>query len=276
MYARTVIIKIVVFIIAFSLLFWAVRITNLIPQVKLTEDIKSIPVLFGAGNFLFSILSGFVIQVQWRKWDVLMDATRGEVSTLRQLYVVAHHFPVKERNLIRYHIFRYLDTYVKVNTNPQGPDLTFRSKKIDDALIRVEDTMFDASKLYPDIGTLAFTYLTRAMEYREIKLQSSMHSLPVPIRIFLFFATASVIIGSLFLPFKDLMFNYYFTLIIASLAYGIILIVDDFDHPFKPGIYYLSVDAYRHLRSEIKSKLEYYAFDFKKAAEKEKLIDLDA
>jgi hypothetical protein len=239
----------------------------------LNDDIKSIPTLFGVGNFLFSIISGFVIQVQWRKWDILMDATRSEVGTLRQLYVVAHHFPVKERNDIRYHIYRYLDIYVKVNSNLKGKDLLFRSKKIDDALIRVEDTMFDVSTRYPDIGTLAFTYLTRAMEYREIKLQSSSHRLPMPIKIFLFFATASVIIGSLFLPFHDLMFNYYFTLIVGCLAFGILLIVDDFDHPFRPGIYYLSVDAYRNLRTEIKNKLEYYAFDFDKANTKELKIE---
>ncbi len=276
MYARVVVIRIVTFIFAFTVLFWVVRLSNVLPQARLEEDIKSIPTLFGVGNFLFSILSGFVIQIQWRKWDILMDATRGEVSTLRQLYVVAHHFPVRERNDIRFHIYRYLDTYVKVNTHTKGKDLTFRSKKIDDALIRVEDTMFDVSKRNPDIGTLAFTYLTRAMEYREIKLQSSSHRLPVPIRIFLLFATASVIIGSFFLPFNNLMFNYYFTLIDALLAFGIILIVDDFDHPFRPGIYYLSVDAYRHLRNEIKNKLEYYAFDFDKAEEGELLSDHDA
>ena len=117
MYARTIIIKIVIFSIAFSLLFWVVKSLNILPQEKLNNDIKSIPTLFGAGNFLFSIISGFVIQAQWRKWDILLDATRGEVSTLRQLYVVAHHFPIKERNDIRYHIYRYLDIYVKVNMN---------------------------------------------------------------------------------------------------------------------------------------------------------------
>jgi hypothetical protein len=269
MYARLVIIRMVVYIAVFTVLFWAVRMSNIIPQAKLDADMQSIPTLVGAGNFLFSIISGFIIQAQWRKWDILMDATRGEVSTLRQLYVVAHHFPVRERNDIRFHIYKYLDVYVRVNANPKGQDLWFRSEKIDEALLYVEDTMFAASKKYPDIGTLAFTYLTRAMEYREIKLQSSIHRLPIPVRIFLFVATASVIIGSLFLPFHDLMLNYYFTLVVALLAFGILLIVDDFDHPFRPGIYYLPVDAYRQLRNEIKKKLEYYSFDFKKAETKE-------
>ncbi len=198
-----------------------------------------------------------------------MDATRGEVSTLRQLFIVAHHFSVKESNDIRFHIYRYLDTYCKVSTNAKGKDLLYRSRKVDEALMRIEDTMFAVSKRNPDVGNFAFTYLTRAMEYREIKLQSSVHRLPLPIRVFLIFATGSVIVGSLFMPFINLIYNYYFTLIVASLAFGIIMIVDDFDNPFRPGIYYLSVDAHRELLNEIHSKLEYYAFDFKKAEKKE-------
>jgi len=183
---------------------------------------------------------------------------------------------VKERNDIRFHIYRYLDTYCKVSSKAKGKDLLYRSRKVDEALMRIEDTMFAVSKRYPDIGNLAFSYLTRAMEYREIKLQSSVHRLPLPIRVFLLFATGSVIIGSLFLPFVNLMYNYYFTLIVASLAFGIIMIVDDFDNPFRPGIYYLSVDAHRDLRNEIRHKLEYYAFDFTKAEEKELAIDHNA
>src|SRR5579862_4383685 len=132
MYARSVLIKLVVFIAGFTLLFGIVRLSGILTQTALNTDLKSIPVLFGAGNFLFSIISGFVIQAQWSKWDTLMDATRGEVSTLRQLFIVAHHFPVKERNDIRYHIYRYLDTYCKASSNAKGKDLLYRSRKVDE------------------------------------------------------------------------------------------------------------------------------------------------
>jgi hypothetical protein len=269
MYARSVIIKLITFVVAFTLIFWGVRMSNILPQALLNTDLKSIPILFGAGNFLFSIISGFVIQAQWSKWDTLMDATRGEVSTLRQLFIVAHHFPVKERNDIRFHIYQYLDIYCKENARAKGKDLLYRSRKIDEAMVRIEDTMFAVSKRYPEIGDQAFSYLTRAMEYREIKIQSSVHQLPLPIRVFLLFATGSVIIGSLFIPFENFMFNYYFSVVVALLAFGIIMIVDDFDNPFRPGIYFLSVDAHKELRNEIRHKLEYYAFDFKKAEKKE-------
>jgi hypothetical protein len=275
MYARSVVFKLVVFVIGFTLLFWAVKISGVLPQAGLIADLKSIPVLFGAGNFLFSIISGFVIQAQWSKWDTLMDATRGEVSTLRQLFIVAHHFPVKERNDIRFYIYKYLDIYCTTASKAKGKDLIYRSRKVDEAMVRIEDTMFVLAKRYPDIGNQAFTYLTRAMEYREIKLQSGIHRLPLPIRVFLLFATGSVIIGSLFMPFSNLMYNYYFTVVVASLAFGIIMIVDDFDNPYRPGIYYLSVDAHKELRNEIRSKLEYYAFDFAKAEAKENTRGFD-
>jgi hypothetical protein len=212
MYARSIILKLIIFISVFSVVFWVVRLNNILPLDKLNQDIKSIPTLFGVGNFLFSIISGFVIQQQWRKWDILMDASRGEVSTLRQLYVVAHHFPVKERNNIRFHIYQYLDILIK---SMKVKDFRYRTPKVDEALIRIEDAMFAVSKKYPDIGTFAFTYLTRAMEYREIKLQSNSHHLPTMIRVFLYFATGAVFISSLFLPFVNLIYNYYFTLVAA-------------------------------------------------------------
>jgi len=269
MYARSIIIKLVIFVVGFSIVFWLVRLSGILSLKSLNADMKSIPVLFGAGNFLFSIISGFVIQSQWHKWDTLMAATRGEVSTLRQLFIVAHHFPVKDRNDIRYHIYRYLDIYCKSFTRAKEKELLYRSKNVDEAMVEIEDTMFAASKRYPDIGTFAFTYLTRAMEYREIKLQSSSNQLTLPIRVFLLFATGSVMIGALFMPFTNLLYDYYFTLIIGSLAFGIIMIVEDFDNPFSPGIHFLSVDAHKNLLNEIHGKLESYGFDFEKAKQKE-------
>jgi hypothetical protein len=266
MHARNIIFKFLLFIILFSAVFWTIRLNNYLPQSSLNLDMRSIPTLFGVGNFLFSIISGFVIQQQWRKWDILMDATRSEINMLRQLFIVAHHFPVGERNKIRFRIYRYLDVYVK---SSKKKDWQYRSTKVDEALIRIEDALFDVSKKYPDAGTFAFSYLARAMEYREIKLQNSSHKLPFPIRLFLYFATAAVIIGSFFLPFVNQYFNYYFTLVDASLAFGILLIVDDFDHPLKPGIYYLSADPYNTLRSEVRAKLESYSFNFEKAEKKE-------
>ena len=270
MYAGSVILRFIIFILGFGALFWFVRFGNFLPEYKLSEDLRSIPTLFAAGNFIYSIFMGFTIQMQWAKWDSLVNANRGEINMLRQLFIVAHHFPVKERSDIRYHIYRYLEEMVLSYKAKKSKTLRYRSKSVDEALIKVEDSMFAASKKYPDIGPQAFAYLTRAMEYREQKLQFINQQLPVGIRIFVIFATAIVIFGSLFLPFTTVAYNFYFTMVLAILAFGVYLIIEDFDHPHQPGIHHLSVEPYKHLKNEIKAKLEEYNYDFERAEERDK------
>lgn len=270
MHGKRVIIQFIIFIFIFSLVFWIVRMLNILPESKLSEDLKSIPTLFAAGNFIYSIFTAFIMQAQWQKWNTLNDANKGELNMLHQLFVVAHHFPVKERNEIRFHIYKYIEIVVTSTKQTTGEKLDYRSKEVDQALIRLEDTMFVVSKKHPDIGTIAFNYLTRAMEYREQKLHSVSQRLPIGIKMFVIFSTFVIISGSLFLPFNAVGFNYYFTLIIAILAFGLYLMIDDFDHPFRrDGIQSLSLDGYIHLMQEIHTKLEQYHFDFANAEKQE-------
>jgi hypothetical protein len=265
LYTRAVIIKLVLFIIIFSAAFWYIRLNNLLPDYKLESDLPSIPALFSAGNLIFSVISAFIIQTQWSKWDKLIDANRGEINMMRQLFILAHHFPKQEMNEIRYHIYFYLKTYVEASDVNDPKLIMTRSHEVDKALVQIEDSMFNVSKKYKEIGPLAFSYLTRAMEYREIKIQFTNQSLPLGIRIFVIFATFSVIFGSLFVPFNNIGFNYYFTMVLSLLAFGIYLIIEDFDYPYRPGSFVLNVLLYKNLMEEIKSKLQQRGFDVEKA-----------
>ena len=269
LYTRSIVIKVIVFTAAFSALFLFVRSTNLLPDYKLEADRFAIPALFGAGNLIFSIISAFIIQAQWTKWDRLIDANRGEINMFRQLFILAHHFPKAEMNEIRYHIYSYLKTYVEVSDTRNYKVLATRSKEVDDALVKIEDSVFNASKKYPDIGQMVFSYLTRAMEYREKKIQYTNQRLPKGIKIYVNLATYSVIVGSLFVPFNYLGYNYYFTIVLALLAFGVMIIIEDFDHPYRPGSFVLSVRLYQILMDEIETKLEQRGFDVEKADRKE-------
>lgn len=255
-------IKLVAFLICFSLFFWLTHYFNIFPEYKLTEDLRSIPTLFAAGNFIYSIVAAFIIQVQWHKWDTFNEANKGEINMLRQLYVVAHHFPIKERATIRFDIYHYTDIMIKESMGKKDKDLRYRYKAVDDALLMLEYNIFRFSQKYPEAGPLAFGYLTRAMEYREQKLQNANQRLPLSLRVFIIFATIVVIFGSFFLPFTTIWYSYYFTLVLGILAFGVYLIIDNFDHPYRP---YVSLTIYKNLRAEIKAKLEEYSFDFEKA-----------
>jgi cytochrome c biogenesis protein CcdA len=274
LYARAIIIKIILFVIGFSTVFWYIRLHNIIPTYKLEEDLRSIPVLFGAGNFIYSIFTGFIVQTQWTKWDRLIEANRGEITMLRQLFIFAHHFPRNEMLELRYHIYNYFKIYIEASDTKDHKVLATRSRTVDDALIKIDDSMFKILKKYPDRSSLATGYLTRAMEYRERKIQLSNQRLPLGIKLFVYFATFSVIFGSLFLPFNNIIFNYYFTIVVALLAFGVYLIIEDFDYPYRPGNYVLSVGSYIHVRNEIKAKLEQRGFDVEKADAEQKETEI--
>jgi hypothetical protein len=269
LYTRNVIIKLLLFIAGFSAVFFFVRTNNILPDYKLEADRLSIPALFSAGNLIFSIISAFIIQAQWSKWDRLIDANRGEITMLRQLFILVHHFPKEEMNEIRFHIYRYLKIYIETSDVKDYKVLLTRSRDVDNALIKIEDAMFNATKKYPDIGQMAFSYLTRAMEFREKKIQNVNQHLPRGMRVFIVFATFSLIFGSLFVPFNSIGFNYYFTLVVALLAFGVLIIIEDFDHPYRPGSFVLTVNLYKILLDEIQAKLELRGFDIKKAEAKE-------
>jgi hypothetical protein len=265
LYARAIIIKILLFIVGFTILFWYIRLNNFIPTYKLEEDLRSIPTLFGAGNFIYSIFTGFIVQTQWTKWDRLIEANRGEITMMRQLFIFAHHFPKEDMLELRYHIYNYLKTYIAASEITDYKLLTTRSRAVDDALVKIDDSMFKILKKHPDRSSLASGYLTRAMEYRERKIQLSGQRLPRGIKLFVYFATASVIFGSLLMPFNSIGLNYYFTIVVGLLAFGVYLIIEDFDDPYRPGNYVLSVGMYRHLENEVKAKLEQRGFNVEKA-----------
>jgi hypothetical protein len=269
LYTRAIVFKVVIFAAVFSALFFYVRTNNLLPDYKLEADRFAIPSLFGAGNLIFSIISAFIIQAQWTKWDRLVDANRGEINMFRQLFILAHHFPKHEMNEIRYYIYNYLKIYIDASDTKNQKILASRSKAVDNALVKIEDSVFNASKKHPEIGQMVMSYLTRAMEFREKKIQLVNQKLPWGIKVFVYGATYSVIFGSLFVPFNYIGYNYYFTMVLAMMAFGVLLIIEDFDQPYRPGSFVLTVRLYRILLDEIRAKLEQRGFNVEEAEEKE-------
>lgn len=249
MYFRNIILRLVVFVIIFSLVFFAIRMFNLLPSDKLTQNIASLPWLFSAISVIFSIISGFVIQSKWHVWDELTDATHGEVSAFRQLHIMAHHFPLDIQLLIHTRIQTYLQLIIAESAMHLYLDT--RSINVDNALYQLEDTIFTARKKDPESATMAFTILKEAMDYRERRIQSSAHILPTGVKIYIMTATFLMIFSSLFIGVDTVSYDYLFTLMIGILSYGIYLLIDDLDHPYRPGQWHLKVDAYAELLKEI-------------------------
>ncbi|HEY4032795.1 MAG TPA: hypothetical protein VGL94_02385 [Ktedonobacteraceae bacterium] len=255
MFFKTISFRLFAFISLFSGMFFIIKIFNLLPSLNLQNNLNSIPWLFSAISIIFSIISGFVIQSKWHTWDELIDAIRGELSSFRQLHIMAHHFPNEVTDTIRQQICHYLEVFI--NESRKQQNLGGRSVEIENALYDLEDTIFNARRADPESGAMAFNILRDCMTYREHRLQNSAHKLPLGIHVFMISATTAMIFSSLFIGVDMLLYDYIFTLIIGLLSYGIYLVIDDLDHPYRPGNWHLKADEYEELFEEVKKECGY-------------------
>ena len=229
-----------------------VHFLQILPLTQLHKNIDSIPWLFSAVSLMFSIISGFVIQSKWHTWDELIDATHGELSSFRQLYILSHHFPKKIQETIKRQICEYLS--IMIDESKRNTDLNIRSETVEAAMYRLEETVVDIDySEHPNMGEMAFDLVRKCMDYREKRLQNVAHTLPFGVKAFVQVATFFMIFCSLFIGVTTPVYYYLFTLIIALLSYGIYLLIDDLDHPYRPGQWHLKIDDYVSLLDEIKT-----------------------
>lgn len=248
---RSIILRLILFIVGLSAVIFGIRFLNILPFASLQQNINSIPWLFSAISITFSIISGFVIQSKWHTWDELIDATHGELSSFRQLHILSHHFPKHIQEQIKNKICVYLS--IMIEESKINQDLNIRSERVEAALYKLEETVFDIDySQHPNIGDMASDLMRKAMNYRERRLQNIAHKLPQGVKIFVMCATFFMIFSALFIGVESFVYYYVFTLIVALLSYGIYLLIDDLDHPYRPGQWHLKIDDYIDLLKEIK------------------------
>lgn len=246
-------VTVIVFAIIFTIIFFVFRYSGL-PSTGTSTTAINLPWLFSAISLIFSIVSGFIIQSKWQTWNELIDAAHGEVSTLKQLHMLANHFPPSIRRAIRSDILNYLNTILDETTQQK---ISTRSQKVEQAIYKLEETILDLDySEHPNIGSLTFDLVRKCLEYREKRLQNAAHTLPRGVRFFAWTATTSIIFTSLFVNIDILLYDYIFTLLIAVLSFGVYLLIDDLDHPYRPGQWQLTKEEYRILRNEIRKSVK--------------------
>lgn len=242
--------KIIVVVILFTLLFSLFRILNPFPLAVLERNLNSIPWLYSTIGLIFSVISGFIIQHRWHMWDNLLDASQKEIDAIRQLYLLSRHFPSALRQRVQNEICEYLE--LLIHEVWHNVDKGIRSQKIENSIFQLENTIYTALEDMPKRSGSALTLLGSIIENREYRLRFSAHHLPVTLRGFLIYITVTMIILSFFIRIDNLFLDYIFTFSIAMLSLSIYMIIDDLDHPYRPGNWHLTTDDYSKLLDEIK------------------------
>lgn len=254
MHLRVIYFKITGFIILFTIIFTILHSLQILPMKKSVDIQNNLPWLFSAISLIFSIISGFIIQSKWQTWNELIDATHGEISSLKQLHMLANHFPRVVQNTIRIHIADYLSLIIEETST--DTIVGERSEKVEKSIYTLEETVLDINfSEHPNIGALAFDLVRKCLEYREKRLQNISHKLPVGVKFYIVGSTFAIVLFSLFVSISQVYYDYVFTLILSLLAFGIYLLIDDLDHPYRPGQWQLTKDGYITLLDSVKESM---------------------
>jgi len=240
--------KIAVFAAVFSLAFFVLHAADLGTSVLKDDldDLGGIPWLYAAVCLIFSILAGFVIQHEWDQWNGFIDAVKGEVGALRSLWLCSKHAPDLGIPLWAA-MGQYLTATIREEWRARA---LIESKAAAQALTAVQEEvslLFRHSELRPTMVGM----MVDLLRHREHRLQLGQRRMPTMLRGTVAFADGLVIVLSLFIGVKHLWLDYLFTISIALLAYVIYLLIDDLDHPLRPGIWHVTAKPYEQLLAQL-------------------------
>ena len=243
--------KIVFFAILFSATFFFLHATDATKAVMRDDldDLGGIPWLYSAVCLIFSILAGFVIQHEWDYWNDFMEAINGELSTLRSLWLWSQHVPDCATKL-REAMSQYLTVTIEDEWRTSAMGESEVAGKALAVLQEEASTLFQHS----DLNMTAVGIISDLLRHREHRLYSGQRHMPQILKVTVGFADGLVIVLSLFIGVKHLWLDYLFTLSIALLAYVVYLVVDDLDHPLRPGIWHVTSRRYERLLAQLQQQ----------------------
>jgi len=247
-------IKIIIFIGAFSLIFYGLHDSDFFNNKVILADLGGVPWLYASIGTLFSILAGFIVQKEWENWNNLLDSVKSEVNALRELWIWSRHLPKKYKEVFNQGIKRYLGEMVRDGlTRSERGEI---SSKIEKSFTELQNSMQTMSREDQSLMTATFSLFTKVLECRTNRLRYSAHHIPKTLRRTLFFSTLLVIILCLFIGIKSIWLDYIFTSSIALVSYVIFLVIEDLDNPLSPGDWHLTASDYSLLLTQIENDSE--------------------
>lgn len=249
MHSTKIIFKTISFICIFTFLFLFLHATNPFSVTLLEKNLSATPWLYSTLGLIFSVISGFIIQHKWHMWDNLIDASQNEISSFRQLLLVARHYKTSSSEEIQKEIRLYLISLI--HEGWKNIDRGIRSNETENALSELENTIFIASQKMPNLRVFSLNVLSKITESREQRLHNSSRHLPFPLRAFLLCVITLIIFLSFFIPIENLLLDYIFKISVALPMIGIYMLIDDLDHPYRPGNWHLTTKDYQTLLQEI-------------------------
>lgn len=239
--------KVLIFTVCFSVVFRLLRISyhGKILLAESLKDLGGLPWLYSTAGLIFGVIAAFIIEKEWDRWNRLVAATKEETYALRQLWRWASY--VKDARVgqeIKSLVVRYLKTIEEEwDVNERGE----KSGEVSAILNNLRGVVARVMNSEEKTKTVFENFFSKLLDRREARLHFSSLHMPLVVKNMFFLATIILIILSLLIGVKNIVLDYIFTLAIGILVYTIYLVVDDLNHPFRPGAWHLTPKDYRAL-----------------------------
>ncbi|HSW88494.1 MAG TPA: hypothetical protein VLG12_05005 [Candidatus Saccharimonadales bacterium] len=245
--------RIILFTLLFSALFFLIRYFHILDAGVLSSNAEGVGWLYSTIGLIFGVTSAFVIQSQWTNWDNLVNSIRAEVNGLRQLLLFSAHVSSEDhQNAVTLSIKNYLEKVIK---DWRSKEKSKGSEEVEEAIEGIQEEMYDLFERKQGLSIVAYNIFSNILVLRDHRLHYSSRKIPRTLSILLTFATMLLIFLSLLISVHTLWLDYIFTLSTAILAFLIYLVIDDLNHPRRPGSWHVTEDAYKKLLKEIDKKL---------------------
>lgn len=242
--------KFMLFIVTFIIAFSTLRIFDADLYKVAYEDLGGIPWLFSTIGLIFSILSGFLIQHLWDKWERIQKIVLEEIHVLDHIMMfIAPNTALqsKTQEIVKKYVHNIIDHEWAPDTKLlESTEATRLLKTLHDEFFATENT----SSYLGNKGILT-KLINSLFHTRERRILLATQRMPDIIKNTFILSAVLVISLSLFVGIKSVFFDFIFTISIGSLVFAIYLIVDDMDNILSPGEWHVSSKLYREFLKKI-------------------------
>lgn len=216
----------------------AVIVTYLLRNVFHTDqnlaDVGGVSVFIGAFGTLYGILMAFVVFEVWGQYNKTTEAIDQEGQALERLYRLTLYFRDKKlTSEMGKAITTYANSVIEGNfkTLGTGQRNTQNGKLFRDISAVIREVKFDDEHDQVVFGKLLDQY-GHLSEVRTIRINQSLQRIPALLKVFVYSASAFVILTFLLLPFANF---YYSVLCVMAITFVISMVyqlIEDLDNPF--------------------------------------------
>lgn len=243
------IIRSIIYLIVFTVLFIGIRQIPGMSLNSLTSTSEGIGWLYSEIGLIFGVLAAFTIQSQAKKWDDLLSSIRQEIINLRRLFWLSYHLPPDVAKKLQLSIQEYLGLIT--NEGWKKIDNGSRSENIENSIHFLQEVVFNLPKNTPEYSSTATAIIRGIFESREERIFQSSKRTPLLLKVTIYSGATLMIVLSYFIGVSNFWIDYLFTGSIFLLTVLIVMVIEDLEHPYRPGHWHITQDPYRKLLKEV-------------------------